>query len=312
MVAVSLKKKKKQNKKEAKKSAKDNKKKESKAEEKKIEKYRYTQDKKDEIQQLIAKIEETKCSEKEADFKEKIEKLLKESKACLEAGNIDEADKTFKLVLKLKEEETKLKKLRENTDKLIAESRQYYTKDELDKAEQVCKQALELKSEYGKVAIEGLLGQIAQRRVKLESQSKTDSLIVQGEKHLKEGELTKAKICLQKALLIYPDYTKAKIFQAKLESYTKSKNPFALNLVDIVADRADLKLIVEALAQKAHLSIIGTEKLTGEVSLFMKRMPVMQILETVVKNGNYYMVEKNGLYKILAPDEYPEIGRAHV
>lgn len=70
--------------------------------------------------------------------------------------------------------------------------------------------------------------------------------------------------------------------------------------VSVSLQSADLKAVVTALARAYNINLVGSDKLTGSVTLHLSHAPVHEALEIILKNAGFTLAKKkNGIYEIL-------------
>jgi len=67
---------------------------------------------------------------------------------------------------------------------------------------------------------------------------------------------------------------------------------------------ADLRAVVTALARAHNINLVGSDKLSGKVTLYLNNAPVLQALEVILKNAGFVLMPKqNGIYEIMTAAE---------
>ena len=72
--------------------------------------------------------------------------------------------------------------------------------------------------------------------------------------------------------------------------------------VSLVA--ADLRAVVNALARAHNINMVGSDKLTGRVTLHLNNAPVLEALDVILKNAGFALVQReSGIYEVLTQAE---------
>ena len=81
--------------------------------------------------------------------------------------------------------------------------------------------------------------------------------------------------------------------------------------VSVSLVKADLRAVVTALARSNGINLVGSDKLTGSVTLHLTDAPVLQALVVILKNAGFVLVKKdNGIYEISTEAELLKAGGA--
>ncbi|MFO7897801.1 MAG: secretin N-terminal domain-containing protein [Planctomycetota bacterium] len=74
--------------------------------------------------------------------------------------------------------------------------------------------------------------------------------------------------------------------------------------ISVSLEKADLRAVVTALARAHQINLVGTGKLSGEVTLHLSEAPVLEALEVILKNAGFVMVRReSGIYEVLSAKE---------
>ena len=74
--------------------------------------------------------------------------------------------------------------------------------------------------------------------------------------------------------------------------------------VSVSLEAADLRAVVTALARAHNINLVGSDKLTGTVTLHLTDAPVFEALTIILNNAGFALVKKdNGMYEILTEAE---------
>ena len=74
---------------------------------------------------------------------------------------------------------------------------------------------------------------------------------------------------------------------------------------------ADLRAVVTALARAHNINLVGSDKLSGKVTLHLNNAPVLQALEIILKNAGFVLMPKeNGIYEIMTTAESAKVQKA--
>lgn len=74
--------------------------------------------------------------------------------------------------------------------------------------------------------------------------------------------------------------------------------------VSLSIESAELRAVVTALAESRGINLVGSDKLTGSVTVHLKDAPVLEALTVILRNAGYELVTReNGIYEILSREE---------
>jgi len=74
--------------------------------------------------------------------------------------------------------------------------------------------------------------------------------------------------------------------------------------VSVSLESADLRAVVTALARTHNINLVGSDKLSGKVTLNLNNAPVLQALDIILKNAGFVLLSKdNGMYEVLSAAE---------
>lgn len=75
-------------------------------------------------------------------------------------------------------------------------------------------------------------------------------------------------------------------------------------VVSLSLESADLRAVVTALARAHGINVVGSDKLTGNVTLHLNKAPVLEALEIILQNAGFVLVKKEGgIYEIVPAAE---------
>jgi len=81
--------------------------------------------------------------------------------------------------------------------------------------------------------------------------------------------------------------------------------------VSVSLESADLRAVVTALARANNINLVGSDKLTGKVTLHLTDAPVLDALLVILKNAGFVLAKKdNGMYEIMTEAESVKAGSA--
>ncbi|MFH1731279.1 MAG: secretin N-terminal domain-containing protein [Planctomycetota bacterium] len=74
--------------------------------------------------------------------------------------------------------------------------------------------------------------------------------------------------------------------------------------VSVSLESADLRAVVTALARANNINLVGSDKLTGKVTLHLTDAPVLDALIVILKNAGFVLTKKdNGMYEVMTEAE---------
>ncbi len=80
--------------------------------------------------------------------------------------------------------------------------------------------------------------------------------------------------------------------------------PAAPGAVSISMESADLRAVVTALADANNINLVGSDQLTGTVTVHLTNAPVLEALQVILRNAGFELVTRdNGIYEIMSREE---------
>lgn len=74
--------------------------------------------------------------------------------------------------------------------------------------------------------------------------------------------------------------------------------------VSISLENADLRAVVTALARAHGINVVGTTRLSGEVTLHVSEAPVLDTLDAILNNAGFILIRRDsGIYEVLTADQ---------